>query len=190
MTSEKMDRRKKYSRMVLKKSLLQLLNEKQFSSVTVKEICEVADINRSTFYAHYADQYDLLEKIEAEIIDDMITYLNSYNFNEKDELLQMTETIIQYLSTKKEDVQILLNVRADSSFQLKVMDVAQRFITKKYMESNLIKKETSEYLSTFIVSGSVQVMKKWLNDGMEKSPKEMAILINNLINHGIYGFIH
>lgn len=190
MTSDKLDRRKKYSRMVLKNSLLQLLKEKQFSSITVKEICELADINRSTFYAHYSDQYELLEKIEEEIIDDMNLYLSSYDFNEKDEVLQMTEKIVEYLSTKKDEVHILLNASGDSSFQLKVMEVAKAFITKQWMEFEHMDKELSNYLSTFIISGSVQVMKLWLNDGMKKTPKEMAVLITSLINHGVYGVVH
>lgn len=189
MTSKKIDRRKKYTRMVLKDSLLQLLKEKQFSAITVKEICEAADINRSTFYAHYADQYELLEKIEEEMIDDLNLYLSSYNFKEKNEMLLMTEKIIEYFSTKKDEVQILLNTNGNSSFQLKVMKVAQRYIIKQWKEFERIDDELSEFLSLFIVSGSVQVMKLWLNEGMEKSPKEMAIFINNLINHGVYGII-
>ncbi|MCS0542790.1 TetR/AcrR family transcriptional regulator, partial [Aeromonas veronii] len=79
MTSAKLDRRKQYTRMVLKGSLMKLLKEKPIATITVKEICEVADINRSTFYAHYSDQFDLLKKIEEEIIEDMITYLNQYD---------------------------------------------------------------------------------------------------------------
>jgi len=83
MTSTKLDRRKQYTRMVLKDSIMKLLKEKSISTITVKEICKEADINRSTFYAHYSDQYDLLEKIEEEIIEDMITYLNQYDFDKK-----------------------------------------------------------------------------------------------------------
>lgn len=60
--SERLDRRKRYTRKVLKESLISLLKDKPISSVTVKEICELADINRSTFYTHYNDQFDLLEK--------------------------------------------------------------------------------------------------------------------------------
>lgn len=47
-----MDRRKKYTRMVLKESLMELLKNKPISNITIKEICEEADINRSTFYSH------------------------------------------------------------------------------------------------------------------------------------------
>lgn len=191
MSSKKMDRRKKYTRMVLKDSLLQLLKEKQFSAITVKEICETADINRSTFYAHYTDQYELLEKIEEEMIDDLNLYLRSYNFKEKNEVLQMTEKIIEYFSKKKDEVQILLNTSSHSSFQLKVMEVAHRYISKQWKEFEHMDEDLAKYLSVFIVSGSVQVIKLWLNDddGLEKSPKEMALFINNLIDKGVYGSV-
>lgn len=191
MSSKKMDRRKKYTRMVLKDSLLQLLKEKQFSAITVKEICETADINRSTFYAHYTDQYELLEKIEEEMIDDLNLYLRSYNFKEKNEVLQMTEKIIEYFSKKKDEVQILLNTSTHSSFQLKVMEVAHGYISKQWKEFEHMDENLSKYLSVFIVSGSVQVIKLWLNDddGLEKSPKEMALFINNLIDKGVYGSV-
>ena len=190
MTAKKLDRRKKYSRKVLKDSLLQLLKEKQFSNITVKEICEVADINRSTFYAHYADQYDLLEKIEIEIIEDLQTYLSSYNFKEQDQVLQMTEKLIEYLATKKDEVHVLLNISGDYSFQLRVMNVSEEYVAKQLEAFDHIDKELFSYLITFIISGSVQVMKLWLDGDKEKTPKEMAILITNLINHGIYGTIH
>ncbi|PAV29624.1 TetR family transcriptional regulator [Virgibacillus profundi] len=187
MTSDKLDRRKKYTRMVLKDSLMKLLKEKQISTITVKEICELADINRSTFYAHYSDQFDLLEQIEEELIEEMIMYLRTYDFEKEDEALQMTERLIKYFASKQDECQTLLNENVDSSFEKKVMVVAQRFIMKDWMEVKHLDEDISEYLSTFIVSGSIQVMKVWLNNGMDKSPKEMAEIIINVINKGILG---
>lgn len=111
-----MDRRKKYTRMVLKDSIIELLSEKPITSVTVKEICELADVNRSTFYTHYADQYDLLTKIENEIIDDMNTYLSSYSFTKEDEALLMTQKLVEYITDKKLMFEILLNENGDSTF--------------------------------------------------------------------------
>ncbi len=85
------DRRKKYTRMVLREALMDLLKEKTITAVTVKEICELADINRSTFYSHYFDQYDLLSKISEEVVADMYETLNEYSFKKNEEALQMTE---------------------------------------------------------------------------------------------------
>lgn len=174
--------------MVLKESLMHLLKEKHFSTITVKEICEIADINRSTFYAHYADQYELLDQIEEEIIDDMSIYLSTYNFNKEADALQMTEKLIEYFAAKQDQLQILLSENSDSTFEKRIMEVAHVFIMEKWIKFNHLNKVTSEYMSTFIISGSVQVIKKWLMNGMEKSPKAMSEIINKLINNGVNGW--
>lgn len=164
-----------------------LLKEKQISSITVKELCELADINRSTFYAHYADQFDLLNQIEDELIDDMSTFLSSYNFEMEEEVLQMTEKLLEYFASKQDECKTLLNKNGDSSFQKKVTTVAHHFIMKNWLPMSHFDKGISEYLSSFIVSGSIQMMKMWLYNGMDQSPKEMAELINNFVNKGILG---
>lgn len=185
MTTSKLDRRKKYTRMVLKESLIQLLKDKQISSITVKEICDVADINRSTFYAHYSDQFDLLDKIEEELIEDMTGYLSQYSYEEDD--LKMIEKLLDYFASKQEICKILLNEKVDTTFQKKVMTVAHHFFIKNWKANNQFNGYPSEYLSTFIISGSIYVTKEWLNRGMDKAPKQMAEIINNLIKNGLFG---
>ena len=188
MTSQKIDRRKKYTRMILKDSLMNLLKVKQLSSITVKEICEVADINRSTFYAHYYDQFDLLEQIEDELIEDMNMYLSAYNFESEDEALQMTEKLIEYFASKQEECKTLLNNHSNFSFEQKVRHVARRYIMKSWVEISHLDEELTEYLSSFIISGSIEVMKVWLYKDMDKSPKEMAEIITKMVNKGALGW--
>ncbi len=171
--------------MVLKDSLIKLLSEKQISTITVKEICNLADINRSTFYTHYSDQFDLLDKIEEEIIEDMNEYLSQYNFKKEEESLQMTEKLLEYIVSKRDICQTLLNENGDTTFQKRVMNVAQRFLMKNWMAVNNLDEDMSEYLSTFIISGSIHVIKSWLSHGMDKSPKQMAEIINHLTNKGL-----
>ncbi|MBZ0098941.1 MAG: TetR/AcrR family transcriptional regulator, partial [Taibaiella sp.] len=67
----KTDGRVRYTRMVIRDSLLKLLAEKPIQKITVKEICDLAEINRATFYTHYRDPYDLLEQIENELFENM-----------------------------------------------------------------------------------------------------------------------
>ncbi|UFU00218.1 TetR family transcriptional regulator C-terminal domain-containing protein [Radiobacillus kanasensis] len=187
MTTSKLDRRKKYTRMVLKDSLMKLLNEKQISSITVKEICELSDINRSTFYSHYTDQYDLLDKVEDEIMEDMAGYLSQHNFKKEENDLQMIEKLLEYFASKQEVCKTLLNENIDTTFQKKVIDFAHHFFMKSWMAVDYLDEDVSEYLSTFVISGSIHVIKNWLNNGMDKSPKEMAEIINSLIKKGLLG---
>lgn len=188
MGREKMDRRKKYTRMVLKDSLLQLLKEKPITAITVKEICEHADINRSTFYAHYLDQYDLLNKIEEEMIEDLIIYLDQYNFEQEEESLQMTIKLLEYFVSKKEICQTLLKEKEETTFQRRIAEVAQSFLMKSWVSKNTLNPHIFEYASIYIICGSIEAIKHWLYNGMEQtSPKEMAEMIINLIHKGLYG---
>ncbi|MBH9967319.1 TetR/AcrR family transcriptional regulator [[Bacillus] enclensis] len=186
MTS-KMDRRKQYTRMVLKESLLKLLQEKSISNLTIKEICETADINRSTYYAHYSNQYELLESIEEEFIEDLVATLGRYNFSKEEEALQMTEKLFEFLADKNGICKILLSENTDMYFLKKGMGITHEFIFKNWVTDSRIDQETYEYINMFMVSGSIHVIKNWLENGMDKTPGEMAGILHHFINRGLSG---
>ena len=60
----KEDQRVRLSRQLLRSALIVLLKEKNINKISVREICDAAEINRTTFYKHYGNPYDLLEDIE------------------------------------------------------------------------------------------------------------------------------
>jgi AcrR family transcriptional regulator len=181
----KMDRRKKYTRMVLKDSLMQLLKEKPISAITVKELCELADINRSTFYSHYGDHYDLLSKIEEEIIEDMQEKLQMFNMW-TEELIPI-EMILEYIVDKKDVFLVLLKENGENNLHKRVRNLAHGFLVSHLMRMHNIEKDKIEYLSLFIVSGSIQMIISWLDHGMDKSEKELAGMINTFANKGLLG---
>lgn len=64
MAGKRDDRRVEFTKMLLRQSLTQLMHSKPIHKLTVKEICETAELNRGTFYAHFSDQHDLLRHTE------------------------------------------------------------------------------------------------------------------------------
>jgi AcrR family transcriptional regulator len=78
---KKMDRRVKKTRTLLKNGLITLMQEKSIKEITVQELVDLVDINRSTFYLHYKDIYDLVEQLEQEVFDSFKDLIN--NFGEK-----------------------------------------------------------------------------------------------------------
>ncbi|BAB04438.1 TetR-like C-terminal domain-containing protein [Halalkalibacterium halodurans] len=186
--SVKLDRRKKYTRMLLKESLMKLMQEKPLSNITIKEICDLADINRSTFYSHYTDLYDLLYQIEDEIIKDLSEALSSYNYTKDEEALQMTENLLVYIANNRESCQTLFSEYGDPSFQKKVMMLAHDHVIKTPLVGKHTKPDISEYVSLYIVNGSIHIVQSWLKNGLKQSPKEMAELIIKLGNRGLSSF--
>ena len=73
-----MDRRIRKTRAQLRQGLAELLKEKSLKEITVKELVEKVDINRSTFYLHYADIYDMMEKIENELTGDIEDLIHTH----------------------------------------------------------------------------------------------------------------
>lgn len=72
----KSDARVRYTKMRIKEAFLEKLREKPVNKITVKELCDMAEINRATFYSHYSDPFDLLEQLEKEELEKMEVMLD------------------------------------------------------------------------------------------------------------------
>lgn len=183
---KKIDRRKKYTRMVLKESLMKLLHYKPIASITIKEICELADINRSTFYSHYSDQYDLLYKIEDEIIQELNQTLLQYDYKKKKEMFAMTKYLLDYVFSRSEHFRILFSDNGNKGFQHRVMEAAQTHIMTNLEENQVLTATpSSKYITLFVISGSIHVIEKWLSNGMMESTEEMTKIITEISNNGM-----
>lgn len=110
----KSDRRVKYTQRVLKESLLEILKERPVERVTVKEICDRADINRSTFYVHYGSPQELLDSIKNELYDEIKAKKKDYT-DIKAYMRQICETMYEY----RDLLVVLLKAgRAEQMFQM------------------------------------------------------------------------
>ena len=74
---KKEDGRVRYTKMRIRSAFYELLHEKSYDKITVTAICEKAEINRATFYKHYMNVEDLVDKLQEETINDLAEKLNS-----------------------------------------------------------------------------------------------------------------
>ncbi len=190
MKNAKDDRRIKYTKMVLKQSLVKLLQEKPISKISIKEICEAADINRSTFYAHYTTQYDLLRQVVDETLQDINTYLDNFNFKTYEpESFQIMNRIFEYIVENAELCKVLLGENGDISLQKEIMMIVQRQGMKEWKGKKALDTDTVEYMYLFGVNASIGIVQKWLQDGLKQSAREMADLVLKLTYHGLSPFL-
>ena len=185
MSSEKLDRRVRYTKMVLRESFIDLLKEKPVSKITIKEICDKADINRATFYAHYTDQFDLLRQIQDELIGEIISCLEKYSFASDTVPVEMLEMIFDYIRDNAEICALLLEDTVDSNFQKQVISLIRQRCIETWTIGRGAKKEDAEYIYTFSAYGCVGIIKKWLAEGMKKSSRDIAQLVLKLTGQGI-----
>jgi AcrR family transcriptional regulator len=186
---DKADRRVKYTKMVLREGLVKLLHTTPIDKITVKRICEAADVNRSTFYAHYTDQYDLLRQIEQELLGDIRASLEGYNYVEyEEESFQIMIRIFEYVVENAELCRVLLGENGDRLVQKEIMALVQQTGMRAWREKNLLGDELMGYALTFGLNGGLGLVQKWLSGGMKQSAREVAEMVIGLTYHGLSAF--
>ena len=187
MAEKKQDARIRYTKMVIRSSLIQLLREKPIAKITVTEICERAGINRATFYAHYADPTELLHSIQTSLIEDVSRWIHPALTAVGNDLRNVLTCLMEYIRENAEVCSVLLSDTSDTSFQSLVVSMIEKQFIATWTATRDISREDAEYLYAFVAIGSFGLIRKWLADGMKKPVEEMAEIIVRLSNSGYSG---
>ena len=181
MKEGKQDRKTRYTRMVLEDSLIELMGQKPITKITIKELCENADINRTTFYAHFTDQYDLLHTIEDETLSWANEMLMILLESDKKDSIKIIERIFDYIVENSHHIQVLMSEQGDADFQKKLLSLIYEYCGKTYSYPDKFRQKPDEFYFIFAVSGSIGLIQHWLKTGLQKSAKEMAEIIDNMV---------
>lgn len=181
------DRRIRKTRDVLKKSLITIMKDKNINSITVKELCEEADINRGTFYLHYKDVFHMLGEIEKELFEEFQNMILSHEISpDKIETKPILKDIFTFISKNSDFCMVVLCERGDMVFMKKIVSVIYE---KGYNDwSNILKKNDKALFDkyySFILFGAIGLIDYWLNNGLKESPECMAELTENIILNGL-----
>jgi AcrR family transcriptional regulator len=175
----KESRRIRYTKMVLRESLMELMKAKPISAISIKEICALADISRSTFYTYYTDQYDLLRKTEEETLVFIDDIFKKYALHKNDTrtVVQMVEEILQHVADNNKSIYVLFSKNGDINFQ---QNLFSSIYEKNYLKSltdKLPDEQTKQYYFLFVVTGTIGLIYHWINNRMNKPIPELAKLI-------------
>lgn len=177
------DRRIRKTTAALKHSLAVLLQQKSIREISVKELTELADINRGTFYLHYKDVFDLLEQSEDELLNEFHATLNRYQpMQNSDHTLILFEDVYRLVQENADLVRTLIGEHGDISFINKMHQLLREKCLHDWAE--LIAEQKADYFNayySFIVGGCVSLVQYWLANGMQESPKELSELTQEII---------
>lgn len=185
------DRRIRKTKKVLKESLAVLLLQKKINNITVKELVDMADVNRGTFYLHYRDIYDMLSQIEAEMLNDLD------NISKKFTAALLRESarpyiceIFQYIADNQTFCKMLLSPYGDMAFVDKLKKLVEEKCFCSLMESfpeNAL--QHYQYFASYTVAGCIGLLQTWMESGMKVSPQELSQVAEGMIQNGI-DFLH
>lgn len=179
MKEKKLDRRVKYTLHALKEAMIELLQENHITKISVVSLCELADVNRSTFYTHFYDQYDLLQFITKEALDNIQVYLEDLRYDEDAELsAEVLEQTLDYVKENADVFKALLSDNCDPDIHHKIMRMTEIISIDNYQN---LDDRVRDYVMLFQINGSISILHKWLQDDTPESTKEISELLLHLV---------
>lgn len=180
----------------IKNALVELIEEKGFEAITVKDITTRAKINRGTFYSHFQDKYDLVTKCEEEVMDEIANKIvknvpsifdDIRNDGAKNTPFTILVPFLEYINQNRRLMKALLDPASDLSIQTKLKEFMLKTLfesskTPVLDEKNLL--VPPEYLVAYIGSAHLGVIQQWLNSDQGESPEEIAEFISTMSMHG------
>lgn len=182
------DRRIRRTKKQLTEALAELLRQKPLKSITVNELTELADVNRGTFYLHYRNIYDMVDKIRGEIFERFNEIISVYSPH-KNELLPLLKELFELLSEYSDLAESLMGRNGDAVF----VDTLKNLIKKRcflnvYDMANTKNDPKLAYFYSFSLTGCLGIFEEWLESGMKETPEQMAAITEELMLKG-YGAI-
>lgn len=174
--------------MLIRRAFMSLLAQKPIQSISVKELCERAGINRSTFYAHYTDLHDLLQQIEDEMFAEFEKALDTlYHLDATaPEPVAVTTEVFQCLKDNSDLCTVTLSDYGDKAFALKLLQRGRECCMENYLQYfKGASPRQVEYYYAFVSAGCIGLLRRWLDDGMLLPAGELAQLAENIMMRGL-----
>jgi len=156
----------------IENAFLFLLEKYKYDDITISQICKQANINRSTFYCHYADINDLIIKVEKKFAQETA---NIFNFGERRSHEAMVE-MFTFVRDNKYFYKAFLNIPYTTYAETNTKIDILKHIGKN---SNIDKSKTMGifYRASFFGAGIKEMCRLWLNNDCKETPEEMAKLL-------------
>ena len=177
----------------LDKALIDLLENKDFEYITIKEICASAGVNRSTFYLHYENTADLLKETTQYITDSFLAYFSieeqsiAYRFENcdlKDLVFVTPEYLAPYLTFIKENQRIFkTSIKQFGSMDFdSVYNKMFKYIFNPILARFDFHEKDRVYILKFYLVGITAIVMEWLeNDCAEEIDNIIRIIIDCVV---------
>ena len=173
-------------------ALITLLEKKDFEYITIKEICDTAEVNRSTFYLHYENTSDLLKETTRYIIDKHLAYYEidktrialQFEACKREELLFITdEYLVPYLKFIKDNQRLFkVSIKQFNSFNMnEVYGRMFEHIFNPILERFHIPEKERAYVMKFYLTGVFAIVMEWLDNNCSDDMETVTRVITDCV---------
>ena len=183
MKEEKKDLRVVKTKNTLYNTLEDLMKTMSFEDIKVSDICNKALINRSTFYSHYSDKYELFTEYLNNLRESLTEELdkNKNIKNTKEYYLELIKLLLNHIEEKKETY-LAIVINNQNSIAMNIFnDVIDKTVINELIDKNNI----NDIVYKFYVGGVINVCVSWLYDN-KYSKEEIIKYIDMLIPNDLY----
>lgn len=176
-----MDRRQKKSREAIFNAFTSLLSEKNYNQISVQEIIDIADVGRTTFYAHFETKdyllKDLCEELFGHIIDTAMGLPHGhYHYSCGNITDSVFLHLLRHLQENDRHILELLSSQNNDLFLRYFKSNLKKLIISQYTQKGLLKnsKLPKDYLVNHITSSFVETVSWWISRDMKESPEQIT----------------
>ena len=174
----KTDARVRYTKMRIREAFLQCLRDKPVNRITVKELCDLAEINRATFYTHYKDPFDLLEQLEEETMEKVRQMIA---VREEPGGGNLLPALLRGMKNTSGSLDLLASSNGDPAFAGKVSALFyESYLPRVAKNIPDCTPEEQDAVFRFLAGGCGNLITDWLRRGMDTPPEELADLMGRL----------
>ncbi len=179
--TEKENQRIMLTKKLLADTFLQMLKETPIHAISIRQLCENAGINRTTFYNHYGSQYDLLEDISGKFLDEIEERISKADAGNGESVQERVTMVLDYIADNLDLSRMLLSNNADPLFAERLFALPK--ITD--LLNAALQKCGDPYrcnaITSFVIHGCYRLLQEWIEQGNDRlPPKEEAGLVLDL----------
>ncbi len=185
------DSRVRRTKKLIRQGLTELAKEKSITKITVKELTDLIEINRGTFYLHYKDIFDLVECLEAELYQEFEKIISSITIDAvKESPIDELERICVFVKKNADLVGTLVGEHGDAQFVNKIGDLTNKTVLTLFEEIYPdMNRQRYDFAYEYCKYGTMGLIYAWLTKHPETSTRSIAEMWAKLLAQGIMGVI-
>ncbi|WP_294131187.1 TetR/AcrR family transcriptional regulator [uncultured Clostridium sp.] len=174
----KIDRIVKKTKESIRRVFNELILKKDFTSITVSEIANLAEIDRKTFYLHYNSMADILNEFESELTDKVSDIIKT------DEFIDIEKFLCGLNNIMLENIEVYRKIANQTTYVFLLKDcknILKNSIIESFYEKSNMSIDIFKIYAEFIASGIISIYTDWLNSNSKMTLEELTVVAKDAV---------